>query len=460
MSLERAMTRALTDAPLERREGLTVVAFECSLDLEGLVAHLTPQTFGSLVLWDTRASEMLAGELTVGIGTAHEVVASGAGRFAETRDALARVLDNVGDPRVRAFGGFAFDGGSLGDFEPFRHARFVIPRWTFSERADGTVTGLLVAQAAAIQERGRLLLEARALDLAASPKGRKSRMMRRRSVSLADDGASAFRAGVEAAVVAIEAFDLEKVVLARVARVRHAPAANEVLPRLSGAAGCVRFGFQVEGAAFVGATPETLLSFDGRVVRTEAVAGTEPRRGADLAEASRLLLRDKDRREHALVVASILRDLQGLGVDVVAADEPRLRTLTHLHHLVTPMVGTITANLHVIDLVAGMHPTPAMGGVPRKQALAFVHAHETVARGHYAAPIGWVAAGGKGDFVVGIRSALLLPESALLFAGAGIVRGSIPELELAETGAKLKTMLSALSAGPGPRRQPEDELGV
>ncbi len=458
MSLERATARAL-DAYRREKQGLVALLFECAVDVEALVAHLTPQTFGPLVLWDTRSSE-LDGELTVGIGSARTVEASGAGRFEDTRVAIDAVLAELGEGGARAFGGFAYEPGELGHFAPLGEARFVVPRWTLTEKSDGRVQGLLIASADELAERGRVLLEARALDLAASSKGAR-RGPRRRSLSLADDGATTFQRGVERAIVAIEAGAIEKVVLARVARLRNAPPANEVLPRLSGAAGCVRFGFQVERAAFVGATPEMLIAFDGKTARTEAVAGTEPRRGADLAEASRLLASDKDRREHALVVNAISAELTALGLTVVAADEPRLRTLTHLHHLVTPMLGTATRSVHVIDLVARLHPTPAMGGVPREAALRFARENEPVPRGHYASPVGWVGAGGRGAFAVGIRSALLLPDRALLFAGAGIVRGSLPDLEVSETSAKLLTMLAAVSGeSGGQRRVREGELGV
>ncbi len=94
-----------------------------------------------------------------------------------------------------------------------------------------------------------------------------------------------------------------------------------------------------------------------------------------------------------------------------------------------------------------------MGGVPRAAAEAFLRRHEGFARGLYASPFGWVDAAGHGAFVVGIRSALLLPREAWAYAGVGIVRGSVASIELAETNAKLRTMLDALGAQESPRER-------
>ncbi|HTJ85533.1 MAG TPA: chorismate-binding protein, partial [Polyangiaceae bacterium] len=188
--------------------------------------------------------------------------------------------------------------------------------------------------------------------------------------------------------------------------------------------------------------------------RTEALAGSEPRRGADLAEVQRLLLRDKDRREHDLVVAAIEAALEDLETKPVRGDT-RVRTLGAVHHLVTPFSAPAVPSVGVLDVVARLHPTPALGGAPRGRALAFVGARE--ARGPYAGPVGWLGESGRGAFVVGIRSACIANGEATTYAGAGIVRGSVPALELAETRAKESAMLRALGVldpdGGGARRE-------
>jgi isochorismate synthase EntC len=100
-----------------------------------------------------------------------------------------------------------------------------------------------------------------------------------------------------------------------------------------------------------------------------------------------------------------------------------------------------------LDLVKALHPTPAVGGYPREPALKLIREREGLDRGWYAAPIGWVGARGEGEFVVGLRSALVRGETATLFAGCGIVADSDPASELAEWGWKLKPMAAALGAG-------------
>jgi isochorismate synthase EntC len=98
----------------------------------------------------------------------------------------------------------------------------------------------------------------------------------------------------------------------------------------------------------------------------------------------------------------------------------------------------------VLDLVAELHPTPAVGGAPRENALAWLRNHEGLERGWYAGPLGWLTPEGEGEFTVALRSLLLRDSEATLYAGAGIVAGSDPEAELVETRLKLRTALGAL----------------
>jgi salicylate biosynthesis isochorismate synthase len=109
---------------------------------------------------------------------------------------------------------------------------------------------------------------------------------------------------------------------------------------------------------------------------------------------------------------------------------------------VTPLEATC-AGVDLVGLVERLHPTPAMGGVPRAVALGFLAKHESP-RGLYASPIGWLDGAGDGVFAVAIRSALLAPGRARAFAGVGIVRGSEVDREVSETRAKLATTHAAL----------------
>ena len=201
--------------------------------------------------------------------------------------------------------------------------------------------------------------------------------------------------------------------------------------------------------ALVGATPETLLSlFDGEV-RSEAVAGTT-RRGesasedASLAEA--LLASDKDQREHGAVTASILRRLRMVGVLAATSRGAELLRLGNVMHLRTPIVGIMPADRRFLEVAGELHPTPAVGGKPRDLALPFIPGFEPHNRGLYTGAVGWVGADGRtGKLFVALRCARLKGNVARAFADAGIVEGSDPASESAETEMKLRTILEALT---------------
>ena len=212
---------------------------------------------------------------------------------------------------------------------------------------------------------------------------------------------------------------------------------------------CTVFAFDHGGACFVGATPERLVALHGGTASSMALAGSVSRGATpteDAALAAGLLANPKERSEHAFVV-NALRDglaADGLCTSVVASAEPSVRQLPNVQHLFTPIRGQVADGTTVLDLVARLHPTPAVGGSPTPGALELIRAREGLDRGWYAGALGWVDARGEGDFVVGIRSALLRGETATLFAGCGIVAESDAEAEFRESEWKLQPMLSAL----------------
>jgi salicylate biosynthesis isochorismate synthase len=190
----------------------------------------------------------------------------------------------------------------------------------------------------------------------------------------------------------------------------------------------------------VAATPERLVRVAGANVSCDALAGSIAR---GLDEATSLLASAKDRNEHALVVDAIASTLRGLGATVEAAAEPGLRTLRHVVHLHTPITARLPQRRHVLELAAALHPTPAMGGTPTQVATRWIAERED-ARGWYASPVGWFDLDGNGELAVAIRSGVVDGEHAHLYAGSGIVAGSDPDRELAETDVKLRAMLGAL----------------
>jgi len=245
-----------------------------------------------------------------------------------------------------------------------------------------------------------------------------------------------WRASVEHVLDAITCGALEKVVLARAVTVDadHPFDIRAALAHLwHSQPGCVVYADR----GCLGASPELLVRKTGTSVTSRPLAGT----GVD---TETLLRSHKDAREHALVVEAVLDALRRSCTDVSASGPAPVR-LADISHLATTVTArTRSASVSVADLVADLHPTPAVGGTPRAAALAMIDALEPASRGRYAGPCGWIDSNGDGEFVVALRGGQIDGTRAVLHAGAGIVAGSDPDLEWVETQQKLTPMLQAL----------------
>jgi len=211
-----------------------------------------------------------------------------------------------------------------------------------------------------------------------------------------------------------------------------------------------RFLFEPEGGGvFLGATPELLAEVHESVLTTAALAGSRRRGRTDAEDAAltaELLASAKEREEHQIVVEAILARVTPYARRVEAPNEPGILRLPNIQHLYTPVRAELETHFDVLDLVAELHPTPAMGGYPARAAMAAISELETVERGWFASPFGWIDAAGNGVFAVAIRSAITRGTLARLYAGAGIVAESLPDQEWDETGLKFRPLLSALGA--------------
>ncbi len=253
-------------------------------------------------------------------------------------------------------------------------------------------------------------------------------------------------AAVATAVARIGAGELDKVVLARDLLVSAEPALDprRLLRRLA-----ARFPdcwtFAVDG--LLGATPELLLRRTGRELSSRVLAGTAAR-GAGAEDdrlAAALLGSAKDRAEHAWAVESLVRALEPYCDRLTAPPEPELLTLANVRHLATDVAGTQRGSAGLLELVGAVHPTAAVCGTPTTDAAALIGELEGMDRGRYAGPVGWLDARGDGEFGLALRCAELTPDGgARLFAGCGIVAGSEPAAELAETQAKFAAFQDAL----------------
>lgn len=201
-----------------------------------------------------------------------------------------------------------------------------------------------------------------------------------------------------------------------------------------------------QGQTFIGASPERLIQLSDRHLVTDALAGSAARGRTTFEDAhfaDSLLNSAKEMHEHQVVIDFITGRLIQLGLKPQRSPL-RLLQLSNIQHLQTPIHASVPAHVHLLDIVAELHPTPAVAGVPRDIACNIIREHEMFERSLYAAPIGWVDHQGNGEFAVGIRSALINGREARLYAGAGIVSGSDPDRELAEIQLKLQALLNAL----------------
>ena len=352
-------------------------------------------------------------------------------------------------------GGFAFDGqgASAGHWSSFPPALLTLPELSL-RRSDGeTLLTLCVLAGPGVEpvtlaERLRARLASLRPDALPLVDPHPTAGARIRSAGAPGE----FEAAVVRAVERIRDGVAEKVVLAREVTVE-ASAAYDV-GALYGALrelfpSCFCFCCGSPEAAFLGASPELLVRRSGASAATVALAGST-RRSADPAVDDHLgeqLLRSaKNRAEHAIVVRRIERSLRRQAVWVEAAREPGLVRVANIQHLATPIHAQLADPLSVVELAGLLHPTPAVGGEPRKAALAAIAELEDLDRGWYAGPVGWMDAAEDGEFCVALRSALVRDRTAHLFAGAGIVADSEPAAELAETELKLGALLPLVAA--------------
>ncbi len=415
---------------------------------------------GEALAWDLGRRHGAGAWAFAGRGATARLEAAGSARIDLIREQAERLLGALSEqtesaeaqaPPPAVFGGFAFEpgGAASAPWSAFGDGSFVLPRWVYGRRGDRAFLRLAVRPDDDVRARDRLegeiatILEALSGDegsaAAAGPHAPAEQMPPEEWDHL-----------VARALREIQAGSLEKVVLARRARLELASAIDvpAALARLGSAyPECMRFALQRGAEVFLGASPELLLALEGLQLRTEAFGGSIERDPTnDDGRAGELLESSKDRREHAYVVEEIRKALGPIALELRAPPAPGVRTLRDVQHLHTPVSARLRAPMHALSLLARLHPTPAVCGVPREAAAAWIRAHEPAPRGWYAGPVGWFDGRGDGVFAVAIRSAVASGRVAWLYAGAGIVEGSEPAREYAETAVKQTAMLTAFGA--------------
>ncbi|HMY20737.1 MAG TPA: isochorismate synthase [Polyangium sp.] len=414
----------------------------------------------SLSFWQAPSRDGDAVFAIVGFGEARRLEAHGVDRAQKVSRAgadLFRTLHRefVGGaesaPGPFVVGGLSFRPNvETGPWTAFADASFALPRWTYVRHGEKAWWWLCL-EADDVLAENEDIYEAFVLLNAALTNNRvvrpdhSSTSVRQFDVADRD----AYCALVADAIACIRTRATDKIVAVTSSHVAFDEPVDVrlVLSRLDQTyPDTTRFGIQRGEWTFVGASPERLVARLGRRVDCDGLAGTA-RRGVGVNDGTLvegLLSSSKDRREHAFVVESIVAELGPLCSRLDVPDEPAVRTLRNVHHLWTPIRGVLQDELHVLDLVDRLHPTPAVAGTPRGRATAWIAEHEPVSRGWYTGAVGYFDAAGDGEFAVAIRAGLVGKTDAYLYAGAGIVEASDPRAEYAETRAKEAPMLAAL----------------
>ena len=260
---------------------------------------------------------------------------------------------------------------------------------------------------------------------------------------------AAWKTRVQTAVDRIQSDVLDKVVLARdaIGTAKTSIDARSVLRTLSTEYPST-WNFSISG--LVGATPELLLRLTRGMITSRVLAGTISKTGndeRDLALAGSLARSSKDLEEHEYAVRSVADAIEPFCTSINVPESPFVLHLANVMHLATDVTGALAETLAHVDaftILEQLHPSAAVCGTPRPKAAQLISEIEGMSRGRYAGPVGWIDAAGDGELGIALRCGQINGDSIRIFAGCGIVAGSDPVKELAESEAKFVPMRSAL----------------
>ncbi|CEG23337.1 Salicylate biosynthesis isochorismate synthase [Planococcus massiliensis] len=409
---------------------------------------------GKRMFWQNREKTFT----WVGLGHAHVISAhSPHGRFEQIKEEwqslCKQIVNEEREVQPILFGGFSFDPLNEKDsvWTKFPEAYFAVPTFQMIIKGERAYVSIhlitkdkdtFTAFDALRKERDRLIHSAQVSEL---KKYRKPLVVKRTELKKDE-----YLDSIKKVTAVIKAKQAEKVVIARALKLNFdqplAPASalsqvSEEQPE------SFLFGMEAENQFFFGATPERLVKVEDRQALSTCLAGSTPRGKTveiDAALGNELLNDKKNRSEHQFVVKMISQVFDAHSSKMFVPKTPKLMKIRDIQHLYTPVEGELKDGSNLLDLVRDLHPTPALGGEPKQEAMSLIRQYETMNRGYYAAPVGWIDAKGDGEFAVAIRSALLDGKDAYLYAGGGIVEDSHPEAEYDETWVKFRPMLRVL----------------
>lgn len=385
----------------------------------------------------------------VGIGEVLRLSFAGPSRFTDAADAWRRVAAaaEIDDPvqmpgsGLLALGSFAFADDSESA------SVLIVPRVLVARHRDTAWVTVISEVAAGSGASDALLPAVPAAIPAGSWPGAE--------VSASAGEEAAFRAAVVEASDRISRGEAEKIVLSRQLRGTVAADADLRVPLRRLAERYLDcWTFAIDG--LVGASPETLIRSTGGAVSARVLAGTRPR-GSDAATDAHsrdaLLTSDKDQHEHAFAIDSVVEALEPHVRELGASEQPFALELPNVWHLATDLGARLADGATSIELAGALHPTAAIAGTPTPVAVQAIAEIEQFDRGRYSGAVGWTDAAGDGEWVIALRCAQIDPavdgvRQITASAGGGIVVGSDPERELAETVSKFRPIVEAFAA-PG-----------
>lgn len=394
-----------------------------------------------------------------GVGVAGAVEVRGVDRQRQLRDGIESLLGrlqvtadcDVAPVRPALVGGLSFAPGWADEYwEGFGDGSFVLHRWTY-ERADGATLTLVVDASELNDDGAAQLLDDYDRIVAALEAAADERLF-----PAAEPGAGQAALHQMPMVDWIEHVrsiqrELDGGAFVKLVAARRCDVDAEGLDALSVVArmandfpDCTAFLFRRGPRAFVGATPEMLFRTRGRIVESQALAGSLQAQGGGGNREALLTHSRKNLGEHNVVVRAIVA---GLGEHCTAIEhpaEPEVVYVRNLIHLSTPIRAELRDGAHPIDLLEALHPTPAVGGVPRHESIGWIVEHEASPRGWYSGPIGWIDTAGDATFRVALRCGVVDSGGARVYTGAGIVADSNPSAEYHETSLKQRPFLRAL----------------
>lgn len=392
----------------------------------------------------------------VGIGKAYELIAM-ENRFSESKKKLNMLLEEafiynpykVEGTGIVAIGGMSFDPKRERSklWRNFQPSQFTVPEYLFTIKDNQTFLTMTTEVIPYGSMESYLLKWKKAHELLnkqinmpeAAYITAKSEIQKEKWLS-----------SVKKATEIIKENKAKKIVLAREMRVKLNKQAevSPILKKLiNRQVNSYVFAFEKGRDCFIGATPERLVKLNGNKLLSTCLAGTAPRgktKKEDEQVSAQLMKDRKNRKEHDYVVQMIRRSIENYCTNIKIPTEPTIYPLKNLHHLYTPVTATLKNEYSIFNIIEKLHPTPALGGEPREASLTFIRENESMDRGWYGSPIGWLDHQQNGEFAVAIRSGLIQDDEVSLFAGCGVMKDSNPQMEYEETNIKFLPMLTVL----------------